>query len=1026
MKRAALFLVKFAFVAILFTLIFRPEWLGLPAGLFGGVRVGDVWREMVRVSETGPGWFLFWMGCAAGVKLLGIGCGIIRWRLLLAGQGLRLPWRSLAYQWFMGRAIGLLLPGTLGLDGFRLVASSRDTGDPVRCATVIAVEKLTGIIALAFLVLTTFPLGFRYFKINVPLLAVIMAILLTGVTVSLLLLLQPRAIQILVSVLPVPGRTRRLINRFGAAATAYAAHRSTLLLALVFGLGVHLGTCATFQCTFMAIRARDASVADILFVSPLMIAASVLALTISGMGVREAAFGLVLGPKAGHAPAILGGHLELWAGEIIPFILSIPLLLWGGISRAEALRLREELAALRARGAGGTELPELDPGTTRRWRAALAGALTGGLLGGAMAGTLIALLEAGWISRSLPWVEDAGLFWWGGLVYGVLFGGVGLVMACGWLFIGMLRNRPPAWATTVALAWAGAFVTGSLVIGLFRIQRDVLAGHGLTVSWMAFWGLLCGGATCVGFGIALLKGIWLEQRVRGRMLPLNLLAAVGWILLVAIAWGAGQAAVTLKPQPATRPTSTGTAPPADAPNVILCAVDALRADVLKPWNPDAPTDTPAIDAFAQEAVVYARAYAGATWTKPSFATMFTGRYPHDHGAETKTAALRPGLPTLAECLRKAGWHTAGFSNNPNTLSLFGFDAGFDSYTDLKPNPLPGATPGATRLSLYQVCRKVFLTVEGKLRGGRLRVTDFYQPAESVTDTALRWFDTERPKDRPFYLYLHYMDTHDPFMDHERPGVGYARAHMEHPDPERFREPMFRAYCSEVNYLDRHLARLFHGLRERGLYDNTLIVFVSDHGEEFHDHGGWWHGQTVYEELARVPLALKLPGNAHAGSRVEGVARLVDLMPTVLRVCGQDHMLTALPGLPGVPLVDPAGSPVAEGGLAFTEIDFEGNRMRSVRDASHTLIQANPDNPRGVRPEEFYDRRTDPAEHRDLAGTSEATDLLNQMRLKMDAVLRGVTGTGSTPGQAPGSAQDQPPQVPMDNATQEQMRALGYL
>lgn len=1026
MKRAVFFLIKLAFVAILFTLIFRPEWLGLPAGLFGGVRVEDVWREMVRVSETGPGWFLFWMGCAAGVKLLGIGCGIMRWQLLLGGQGLRLPWRSLAYQWFMGRAIGLLLPGTLGLDGFRLVASSRDTGDPIRCATVIAVEKLTGIIALALLVFLTFPLGFRYFRINGLLLAIILAILLVGVVISLLLLLQPRVIQILVSVLPVPGRARRLINRFGAAATAYAARRSTLGLALLFGLGVHLGTCATFQCTFMAIRAQEASVADILFVSPLMIAASVLALTISGIGVREAAFGLVLGPKAGHALAILGGHLELWAGEIIPFVLSIPLLLWGGISRAEALGLREKLAALRAQGADRTELPELDPACTRRWRAALAGTLTAGLLGGAMAGTLVALLEAGWIARSLPWVEDAGLFWWGGGVYGLIFSGAGLGIAGLWLFIDMLRDRPPSWAVSIALAWAGSFATGAMIIGLFRIQRDVLAGHGLNASWLVCWGFLCGGAACAGFGIALLKGMWLERHTRSRMLLLNTLAAAEWIFLAAAGWGAGQTAAALKPRPAVRPAPAETTLPPHAPNVILCAVDALRADVLKPWHPDACADTPAIGALTRDAVVYTRAYAGATWTKPSFATMFTGRYPHDHGAETKTSAIRPGLPTLAGCLRKAGWYTAGFSNNPNTLALFGFDSGFDTYMDLKPDPLPGATPGATRLALYQACRKAFLMIEGKLTGGRIRITDFYQPAASITDIALRWLDTERPQDRPFYLYLHYMDTHDPFLDHDRPGVGYARARMERPDPERFRDPMFSAYCSEVEYLDRHLARLFEGLRDRGLYDNTLIIFVSDHGEEFCDHGGWWHGQTVYEELARVPLALKLPRNAHGGTRVEGVARLIDLMPTVFRVCGLEQVLRALPDLPGIPLIDPAGRPVAEGGIAFTEIDFEGNRMRSIRDAAYTLIHANPDNPRGVKPEELYHRVSDPAEHRNLAGQPETESNLVQMRQHMEAILRGVSGIETHPQAPPAGTHDFPPQVQMDQNTQEQMRALGYL
>ena len=335
-KKLIFFVAKLGMVGALFTLIFRPDLLGFDEGLFGGVRVVDVLREMRKVSGTGWGVFVFWMACATGVKFAGITCGIIRWKLLLRGQGLRMPFWLMAYQWFMGRAVGLVTPGTIGLDGVRLVESARHTREPIKCATVIAIEKLTAIISLSLLVITTFPLGFRYLKINVPMLAVIMAMLACGVIGSLLLLLNPRIIQVCVAVLPVPGKLRRIVNRLGDAVTAYAGSRTSLLLAVLFGVGVHLGTCATFQCTFMAIRAQNASVADIFFVGPLMITASVLAFTVSGLGVREVAFGLVLGPTAGTATAILGGHLELWAGEIIPFILSIPLLLLGGGFRGKA------------------------------------------------------------------------------------------------------------------------------------------------------------------------------------------------------------------------------------------------------------------------------------------------------------------------------------------------------------------------------------------------------------------------------------------------------------------------------------------------------------------------------------------------------------------------------------------------------------------------------------------------------------------------------------------------------------------
>jgi len=132
------------------------------------------------------------------------------------------------------------------------------------------------------------------------------------------------------------------------------------------------------------------------------------------------------------------------------------------------------------------------------------------------------------------------------------------------------------------------------------------------------------------------------------------------------------------------------------------------------------------------------------------------------------------------------------------MTVFGFDRGFSDYVDLKPQPLFRASDASMRLAMYQVMRKVFLTVEGKVRRGKLRITDFYQPAETVTDEALTWLDSgARPKDSPFYLFLHYMDTHDPFMDYHNPGVGYARARMEHPDPNKFLDKMRNAYVSSA-------------------------------------------------------------------------------------------------------------------------------------------------------------------------------------------------------------------------------------
>jgi len=1007
-KHVFVYGIKLCIVVGLFVMIFHPETFGF-AGLFGDVAPLDVWNALREASTTGTAAFFFWMACATGVKLLGITSGIIRWRLLLAGQGIKIPFLYLTYQWFMGRAIGLVLPGTIGLDGFRLIESSRYTREVVKCTTVIAVEKLTGIIALSFLVFATFPLGFKYLQFNTILLVAIMAVLLAGVVSSLLLLLNPRVIQVLAAVMPVPAFARGLVNKLGRAATAYGNAKGTLIAALFFGLLVHLGTCSKYFFTFMAIRATNVSAADIFFVSPLMITAGILTFTISGLGVREIAFGLVLGGTAGHAVAILGGHLGLWAGEIIPFALSVPLLIFGGRPSRKTIEedreyVEESLADTRS------ELkPLLSREETTRYRKEVASMLCCGVLMGLFAGALIAFLESFWIGWRLQELGEWGLLPWGVVAYSVIFAGVGLATSAGLLFLSLLFDRFPSWPVTAGLTYALTFASGAVIIGVFRFQRDILAGHAMTSR---HYGMVA----CLACGAAVLLGVlvFLKSAVFRRYLRMNMpffgaACLVGWAVLVGAAWG-----LALYLTPTRESNVFKRQVQATGPNIILCAIDALRADYLRVYTPDAATVTPNLDAFTKDALIFRQAFSQASWTKPSFATMFTGLYPEAHGATSKTAALSPTVETLAGLLQQGGYYAKGFSNNPNVTKTFGMDRGFTDYVDLKPNPLFYATASSENLSLYGLMRKVFMVVEGKVRGGKLRVTDFYQPAETVSATALEWLDSgDVPDNNPFYLYLHYMETHDPFMDHGNPGVGYARARMENPDPERWLEPMRNAYISEIEYLDQHLGALFEGLKARGLYDTTAIVFVADHGEEFFDHKGWWHGQTLYEELLRVPLLIKLPQSVQGGTANENMARLIDLAPTMLHLAG----LPAGSAMSGRPLCDASGAFTnADIAYSYAHNDFEGNLQQGVRSRDRALIQANEDNPRGVAPVELYDMVTDPAQQRNLAKLPERQDELTKLKEIINDFIRLIHENAPEPGAT----------VEIDPNLQQQLEALGYL
>jgi len=1011
-KKPASYLIKIGLVVLAYLLIFSPETLRLDPMLFGGVKPIDMWHQIRESSAFSLGLLLFWLALATLVKLAGIFCGVIRWKLLLRGQGLSLPFWYMTYLWFAGRAIGLFAPGTLGLDGWRLVESSRYTGEWVKCTTVIAVEKLTGFIALTFLVFITFPFGFALLDINPVLFAGILMLLFAFTATCLLLLFNPRIIQVVVTVVPTPAKIRNIVHQIGAAATAYSAHRGTLLLACLFGLGVHVAICVMTFFTMLAIRAPNTTIFDIFFAAPLMIYASVITPTISGMGVRELVGGHLLGATAGYDAAVTFTHLGLWTGEFVPFLLSIPLLILMG--RPSRSRLENDLKELRAQmgeqDSSGFALSEQQVWAYRR---SVSATLLAGLFGGLMAGGLLGLMEAGWIAHTLAGLTDSQMFWWGPLVYGLLFAGAGLGVAAGLLFLYLLFDRFAYWPWTYALSFAGAFGAGGLVIGFFRYQRDVLAGHGATLGDYLRVVLGAGSVALVGGAVLLILALVVGAALRNRPGRLAAAGAAGFAALLLIGLLAG-----ILHQPRQQAAAFTPNPEASGPNVILIVADTLRADYLRLYNAWAEANTPALSDLARDSVVFENSFAQASWTKASFGTLWTGLYPEQHTATGKVSALPEEVTTVAELLTDAGYFTKGFPNNPNIAPLFNFHQGFTEYDYLEPSLVFGAQASSAKLALYEVLRRVRQIGSQQLgrfipAASRIRITEFYQPATVVTDTGLDWLDNgARPEESPFYLFLHYMDPHDPFLDPDYRDGGYARVRMPNPDPEQYREPMIAAYISEIEYMDREIGRLLDGLKERGLYDDALILFTSDHGEEFHEHGGWWHGQTLYDEQIHVPLIVKFPGNLLAGNVNRGIARHVDVTPTILHFTGVPEPEV----MPGRTLYDTRAGLYPNMNLkySYAENDFEGIRLRAVRTTETKRIEANPDNPRGLAPLELYDLRNDPGEQENLAGRPEIELEADDLASAIEEFQRVIAENAAEP------------TAPVDTLEMEnQLRALGY-
>jgi len=282
------------------------------------------------------------------------------------------------------------------------------------------------------------------------------------------------------------------------------------------------------------------------------------------------------------------------------------------------------------------------------------------------------------------------------------------------------------------------------------------------------------------------------------------------------------------------------------PNILVYLVDTLRLDHLGCYG-YARNTSPNIDAFRRDGIQFTQLMPQASWTKPSVASLFTSTYPNVHGAQDRPDMLREGLPSLAGALRRAGYETHAFITNTNLLPLWGFGDGFSRYVNVE-------------------------------------AADFVNCDDAkVVDTAIEAI--HHAQGRPWFLHVHAMGPHAPY---EAPGTfldRFARPQYD-PDPEQARrQQAVDRYDGEIAYSDAQFRRLLDTLRELGAYDSTLIIFLSDHGEEFWEHGGFDHGKTLYEEMLRVPLLIKLPAQRMAGQSRDALIEMVDIAPTVLEILG---------------------------------------------------------------------------------------------------------------------------------------------
>lgn len=416
--------------------------------------------------------------------------------------------------------------------------------------------------------------------------------------------------------------------------------------------------------------------------------------------------------------------------------------------------------------------------------------------------------------------------------------------------------------------------------------------------------------------------------------------------------------------------------------VVLISIDTVRRDHVSLYGYPRRT-TPGLEALARESVTFDDAVSTASWTLPAHASLLTSTYPGVHGAVTARVGLSPQWPRLPAILKEHGFFTQAMVTHVYLSRAYGFGEGFDRH-----HYLPETRAG------------------------------------EVTSEAISFLESRG--DRDFFLFLHYYDPHwhydppppydtafDPAYHGSVDGIWWNFKDLDAAsiDPRDLHH-IEALYDGEILYTDRQLERLFQEMKRLGVYDDSLVVVTSDHGEEFLDHGMWEHQKTLYEEQLRIPLIMKLPGGAKGPRRVQGQVSLIDVAPTILDLLGIASPAT-YQGQSLLSSMDRGKSEVRERAWAETEHTLDGSHKFALRRGSggkKVIFTVKGD----ADAIELYDLSRDGKETRSLKESASRDGLEKELAVYVADVERRRANKARSP------------DVILDRRDLERLRSLGYL